>query len=110
MKFVGQVLTAAVSRVTKRADQKRHMIVLGRVIDLEHHRNLRIKILDAEFREIMLRIEHQPIGAAQKRFFNQKEGLHPAIFIGPGMTQLGPGFIRILDVQMDSDATGGRAA
>jgi hypothetical protein len=26
------------------------------------------------------------------------------------MTQLGPRFIRVLDVQMDSDATGGRAA
>ena len=86
------------------------MIVLRRIIDLEHHRNLRIKILDVEFGEIVLRIEDQPIRSTRKRFFNQKEGLHPAVFIGPGMTQLGPGFIRVLEVQMDGDANRGRAA
>src|SRR5258705_7667489 len=77
-------LTAAVSRVAIRADQERHMIVLRRVIDFEDHCNLRIKILDAEFREIVFGIEDQAVGAARKRLFNQKEGFHASVFISPG--------------------------
>ena len=109
LKFVGPALTAAVSRVAIRADQKRHMIVLRRIIDLEHQSYLRIEILDAEFREIMFGIEHQAVSAARERFFNQKEGLHAAVFVGPGMTKLSPRFIRVLDVKMNSNATSGRA-
>ena len=85
------------------------MIVLRRVVDFEDHCNLRIKILDTEFREIVFDIEDQPVGAARKRLFNQKEGFHASVFISPGMTQLGPRFIRILDVQMDRDAARGWA-
>ena len=86
------------------------MIVLGRVIDFEYDCNLRIKVFDVEFGEIVLRVENQPVSSPRERFLNQKERFHPAILVGPGVTQLGPCFIRVLDVQMDSDATGGRAA
>ena len=86
------------------------MIVLRCVIDLKNYRNLRVEIFDTEFREVMFRIKHKPVGAARKRLLNQKEGLHPAVVIRPGMTQLGPGFISILDIQVNSDASGGGSA
>jgi len=86
------------------------MIVLGCVVDLEYHCNLRVKIFDIELGEVMLGIKHEAVSAAGKRFFNQKERLHPAVFISPGVTQLGPGLIRVLDVQVDRDAAGRSAA
>lgn len=104
------LLTAAVSGVAIRADQKWHMIMLRRIRDLKHDRNLRIKIIDVEFGEIVLGVEDEPVGSTRQWFFDKKEGFHPAIFVSPGMTQLGPGFIGVLDVQMDSNAPGGRAA
>ncbi len=85
------------------------MIVLRCVIDLEDNRNLRIKELDVESREIGLRIEDQPVGAAGQWLFNQKERFDPPIFVGPCMTEFGPAFVRVLQVQVDSNAAGGRA-
>ena len=86
------------------------MIVLRCVIDLEHNRNLRIKELDIKSREIGLRIEDQSVGAAGQWLFNQKERFDPPVFVGPRMTEFGPAFVRILHVQVDRNATGGRAA
>jgi len=86
------------------------VIVLGRVVDFEHDCNLRIKIFNVEFGEIVFRVKNQPVGPTRQRFSNQKERFHPAILVGPGVTQLGPRFISVLDVQMNRDATGGRTA
>jgi hypothetical protein len=84
--------------------------MLGGVGDFEDDRNLWIKKLDAKFGEIVFRIKNQPIGSTRKRFFNQKERFNPAVFIRPRMTQLGPGFIRVLEVKMDSNSARGCAA
>ena len=85
------------------------MIVLRCIVDLEHYGNLRIEELDVEGREVGLRIEDQPVGAAGKWLFNQEEGFDPPVFIGPRMAELGPAFVRVLQVQVDSYAAGGRA-
>lgn len=82
------------------------MIVLRCVIDLENYSNLRVEIFDTEFKEVVFRVKHKPVSAARKRLLNQKEGLHPAVVIRPGMTQLCPGLISILNVQVNSDASG----
>lgn len=86
------------------------MIMLRRVGDFENDRDLRIKKLDTEFGKVVLGIEDQPVSSARKRFFNQKEWFHPAVFVGPGMTQLRPCFVRVLDVQMDRNAARRRTA
>ena len=86
------------------------MIVLCGIGDLEYHRHLWIKIFNVEFGEVVFGIEDEPVSAAGQRFFNQKERFHAAVFIGPGMTQLGPRFIRVLNVQMNRDAACGRTA
>ena len=86
------------------------MIMLRCVVDPEYNGNLRIEKLDAEFGEVVLRIEDQTVGATGKRLFDQKERFDPAIFVSPRMTKLGPGLIRVLDVQMNSDASSRRAA
>ena len=85
------------------------MIVLRRVVDLEHHRNLRIKELDLECREIGLSIEDQSVGAPGQRLLNQEERFDSPVFVGPRMTEFGPTFVRILQVQVDSYAACGRA-
>ena len=85
------------------------MIVLRRIIDLEHNRDLRIEKLDVQCREIGLGVEDQPVGAAGQWLFNQKERFDPPVFVGPRMTEFGPAFIRILQVQADSYTAGRRA-
>lgn len=86
------------------------MIVLRRVVDLKNNRNLRIEKLDVESREIGLGVEHQPVGTAREWFFNQKEGFNPPVFVSPRMTKFGPGFVRVLYVQVDGDTARRRAA
>ena len=85
------------------------MIVLRRVFDLEDNRNLRIKKLDIKSGEIGLGVEDQPVGAARKWLPNQKERLHSPVFVGPRMTEFGPTFVCVLQIQTDRHAAGGRA-
>ena len=81
------------------------MEVLRSVIDLKSNRYLRIKAVDAQVRKVALGVEYQTINSGTEIVFNQKKGAHPAIFIGPGMTQLQPAFIRILTFQRYGHAT-----
>lgn len=76
------------------------------VIDLKHNSNLWIKEIDAEAHKIVLSIKHQPVRTAGKRYFNQKERLHATVFVGPGMAELGPAFIRILCFKVNGNAAG----
>jgi hypothetical protein len=86
------------------------MIVLSRIGNFENDRNLRIKKLDVELREVMLCVKNQPVGSALEGLFDEKKWFHSSVIIRPCMTQFRPGFIRVLDVEMDSDAAGGGAA
>lgn len=86
------------------------MVMLRRVVDLEYDRNLRIKILNIESREIGFGIEDQAINAAGQWLFNQKERFDAAVFVGPRMTEFGPRFVRVLQVQADSYTARGRAS
>ena len=86
------------------------MIVLRRVVNLEHHCDLRIKVSDIESGKIGFRIEDQPVDAAGQRFSNEKKGFDAAVFVGPGVTEFGPALVGVLQVETNSYATGGRAA
>ena len=85
------------------------MIVLRRVFDLEDNGNLGVKEVYIKSREIGFRIEDQPVGATGQWFLNQKEGFHSPVFVGPRMTEFGPTFVCVLEIQTDRHAAGGRA-
>ena len=70
--------------------------MLGRVVDLEDHRYLRIKVFDAQSGEIALSIKTQSIGSTGEWLFHEKEWFHAAIVVSPRMAELGPAFISIL--------------
>src|SRR5258705_7980148 len=80
------LLTSPISGVDIGTDQQRHMIVLGRVVDLEDHRDLRIEALDTKRGKIGFSIEDQPIDSFAKRLLDQKERFDTSIRVGPGMT------------------------
>jgi len=62
------------------------MIMLRCVSDLESDRNLWIKALGIEVREVPFGIENQAIASRTKIVLDEKERSHAAILIRPGVT------------------------
>src|SRR5258705_7475115 len=85
------------------------MEVLRRVIDLESNRYLWIEAVDTKICKVALGIEYQTINSGTKIVLNQEKRAHSTVFVGPGMAQLQPTFIRILAFQRYGH-TAGRTA
>ena len=84
--------------------------MLRRVREVKNDRYLWVEIFDILLVEIVFGIKNQPISAFGKLLLDQKERFDAPVVIGPGMTQLSPRFIRVLNLQTDCHAAGRRTA
>src|SRR6185503_14049928 len=100
-----KVLTATISRIAVRTDQKWNMIVLGSIVNVEDHCHLWIEAGDAQRREIRFGIKNQPVSAVAHRAIDEKEWLDAPVGVGPCMAQLGPTFVSVLNLQTNSHTT-----
>ena len=80
------------------------------VFDVEHDRNLGIKAATAERREVWFGIEYEPVSSVSYGAIDEKERFDAAVSVGPGVAQFGPGLVRVLHLERNRDATGGRSA
>jgi hypothetical protein len=86
------------------------VVVLCAVFNAEYNRDLWIKAFDIEAGKVGFGIENQPVRAALERLAHKKKRFHPTVRIGPGVTKLGPTFVRVLRCQRNSDTAGWRPA
>src|SRR5215216_4675550 len=98
-------LTPAIGGVAIRTDEKRNVIMLGAVVDVENDRHLRIETADTERREVGLGIKNQPVCAIRHLAVHEKERLHAPVSVGPRMAQLRPALVSVLHFERYSDAT-----
>jgi len=74
-----QKSTSTISRIPKRTEQKRHMIVLLRISNRENDCNFAIKAFDALSREVSFRIKSQSVRAFPQRKSGGHQSLNPAV-------------------------------
>ena len=84
--------------------------MLRSIIDVEDHRYLRIEAVDAERREIRLRVEDKAVRAVRDRAIHQEERFHAPVCVGPCMTQLGPTLVGVLNLETDRDTARRRSS
>src|ERR1044071_1258941 len=74
-------LTAAIRRIAKRTDQKRHMIVLCASLEQKTYCHFGIKTFLVQPAEILADRKNQTVSARAQLQFVQDESLHPAIVV-----------------------------
>ena len=84
--------------------------MLSWIVNVEDDADLRIERLDLEFGKVRFSLEDEPVSARFDGLLEQKEGLDAPVFIGPGVAELRPAFIRILHFKRDGNRVRGPPA
>ena len=80
--------------------------MLRLIVYFEDYRNLWIKAVDVQRREIRLRVEDETINSIRYLLGHQEEWFHSSIVICPGVTKFSPGLVSVLYFKTNRYATG----
>src|ERR1700752_30468 len=95
-KYESKVLTSTIGRITVRTDQKRNVIMLRTVVDVEDDRYLRVEAVDAERSKVWFSVKDQTVCTIRHCPIDEKERFHAPVSVGPCMAQLGPALVCVL--------------